>query len=96
MSLTYHRDAIVRAANEVRKSTALLGLAFDSDDGQTRLTRGKNFLLVGGRHETHAVMQETAIKINERLDSRGQRLEDVAAAELRSICREVVDSIRHP
>ena len=84
----------MRATNEVRKSAALLGLAFDSADGDTRLTRGKNFLLVGGCQETHAVMQETAVKINEQLDKRGQRLEDVSGPELRTICHEVVESIR--
>jgi hypothetical protein len=84
----------VRAANEVRRSAALLGLAFDNDDGHTRLTRGKNFVLVGGCQETHAVMQETAIKINERLDQRGTRLEDVPLPELRTICRDVVESVR--
>jgi hypothetical protein len=82
----------VRAANEARKSAALLGLAFDHDDGQTRLTRGKNFLLLGGSRESHAVMQETAIKINERLDNQGKRLEDVSATEIRDICREVIES----
>ncbi len=83
----------MRAAHEVRKSAALLGLAFDNDDGHTRLTRGKNFVLVGGCQDTHAVMQETAVKINERLDKRGRRLEDVSPSELGNICREVVESI---
>jgi hypothetical protein len=69
-------------------------MAFDNDDGQTRLTRGKNFLLMGGCQETHSVMQETAIKINEHLDKRSRRLEDVPVSELRSICRDVVESIR--
>jgi len=82
----------VRAANQARKSAALLGLAFDNDDGHTRLTRGKNFLLLGGSQDSHAVMQETAIKINERLDKEGKRLEDVSAAEIRDICREVIES----
>ncbi|MFZ1932134.1 MAG: hypothetical protein WCB27_04650 [Thermoguttaceae bacterium] len=82
----------MRAANEARKSAALLGLAFDNDDGQTRLTRGKNFLLLGGSRESHAVMQETAIKINERLDKQGKRLEDVSATDIRDICREVIES----
>ena len=82
----------MRAANEARKSAALLGLAFDNDDGQTRLTRGKNFLLLGGSQDSHAVMQETAIKINERLDKQGKRLEDVSVAEIRDICREVIES----
>ena len=83
----------MRPTNRDRKSAALLGLAFDNDDGHTRLTRGENFLLCGGSHETHAVMQETALKINERLDKRGKRLEDVSLGELRDICHEVTDSV---
>ena len=39
-------------------------------------------------------MQETAVKINEQLDKRSMRLEDVPVAELRNICRDVVESIR--
>jgi len=84
----------MRPTDRDRKSAALLGLAFDHDDGHTRLTRGKNFLLCGGSHETHAVMQETAVKINERLDNQGKRLEDVSLGELRDICHEVTDSLR--
>jgi hypothetical protein len=83
----------VRAANVVPKSAALLGLAFDHEDGHTRLTRGKNFLLCGGSQDTHAVMQETAVKVNEQLDKRGKRLEDVSVGELRKICRDVTESI---
>jgi hypothetical protein len=77
-----------------KKSSALLGLAFDNDDEQTRLTRGRNFLLVGGSQETHSVMQETAIKINEHLDKRGKRLEEVPLGELREICQGVAQAIR--
>ena len=51
-------------------------------------------MLVGGCQDTHAVMQETAIKVNEQLDKRGKRLEDVSAKDLGNICREVVESIR--
>jgi hypothetical protein len=72
------------------KQAALLGVAFDVADGQTRITRGKNFVLAGGSEETHSVMQETAVKINEHLDSRGKRLEDVSVTELRDICERVV------
>jgi hypothetical protein len=70
------------------KSASLLGLAFNAEDGHTRLTRGKNFVLCGGSEETHAVMQETVVKVNEHLDRRGQRLEDVSARELRDIISE--------
>lgn len=75
------------------KSAALLGVGLDNDDGHTRITRGKNFLLCGGSQNTHAIMQETAIKINEQLDTRGKRLEDVSVGELKDICHQVSDSI---
>ena len=83
----------MRATNRHRKSAALLGLAFDHHDGHTRLTRGENFLLCGGSHDTHSLLQETALKINEHLDKRGKRLEDVSLGELRDICRDVADSL---
>ena len=83
----------MRASDKTCKSAALLGVAFDHADGHTRLTRGKNFVLVGGSQETHAFLQETAVKINERLDHRGKRLEEVSIRELRDICRDVTDSL---
>jgi hypothetical protein len=67
----------------------MLGVAFNADDGHTRITKGDNFLLCGGSQETHAIMQETVVKINEQLDSRGKRLEDVSHKELRTIARDV-------
>lgn len=67
----------------------MLGLGLDGDDGHTRLTRGKNFVLYGGSPETHAQMQETALKVNEQLDRRGKQLEDVSPRELRDIFREI-------
>ena len=81
--------AVMKAANKKPKDAALVGLAFDAEDGQTRLTRGKNFLLCGGSEETHAVMQETATKVNEHLDRRGRRLEDLTVREFVDICQSV-------
>ena len=86
----------MRAASQPHKSVALLGLAFDGHDGHTRLSRGKNFVLYGGSHDTHAVMQETAVKINEHLDRRGKQIEDVSVGELREICRDVGKSVGNP
>ena len=79
---------LLKANNRVRKA-AILGLAFDAEDGHKRLTRGENFVLFGGSEETHSVMQETAVKINERLDQQGRRLEDVSPRELGQICRDI-------
>lgn len=78
----------MKATPKQRKQAAILGLGLDNEDGHTRLTRGKNFVLYGGSEETHATMQETAIKVNEQLDRRGKRLEDVSSKELLDIFRE--------
>ncbi len=80
----------MKAANK-RKQAALLGLGLDNTDGHTRLTRGKNFVLYGGSEETHGKMQETAIKLNEHLDRRGKRLEDVPPRDLAEIVREITE-----
>ena len=81
----------MKASKKQRKQAAMLGLGLDGDDGHTRLTRGKNFVLYGGSQDTHAHMQETAIKVNEHLDRRGKQLEDVSPRELHDIFREVTD-----
>jgi len=75
------------------KNASLLGLGFDNKDDQIRITRGKNFVLYGGSEQTHGIMQETAIKVNEKLDHRGKRLEETSPEELRDIIHEVADSI---
>jgi hypothetical protein len=71
----------------------LLGLGLDNDDGHTRITRGKNFTLLGGSEQTHAIMQETAVKVNEHIDRTGKRLEDVSIGEFREIIHEVSQSV---
>ena len=80
---------ITMDAPKRKRDAALLGIGLDSDDGPKRITRGKNFLLAGGSAETHGVMQETAIKVNERLDRAGKRLADVSVSELRDIVAEI-------
>jgi len=71
----------------------LLGLGLDGD-GHKRLTRGDNFVLMGGTEETHDVMTEKAIKINEKLAARGKQLEDVSKQEFEDIAHAV--GLRRP
>lgn len=66
----------------------MLGIGLDSD-GHKRITSGPNFTLLGGTQETHEVMTEKAIKINEKLDAKGKRLEDVSGEEF----DEIADSV---
>ena len=74
-------------AKKKRKAT-LFGLGLDSD-GSKRVTTGPNFALVGGTRETHEVMTEKAIKINEQLKARGKQLEEVSREEFDDIAHEV-------
>lgn len=67
----------------------LMGLGLDNSDGHVRITRGENFHLLGGSHETHEQMQEHAIKINEKLKERSKTLESVSEKEFTDIAAEV-------
>ena len=71
-----------------KRKTLLVGLGFDSD-GHKRVTTGPNFVLAGGSQETHEVMTEKAIKINEKLASSGKCLEDVSREEFDDIAQSV-------
>lgn len=66
----------------------LLGVGLDSD-GHKRLTTGPNFALVGGTEETHELMTEKVVKINEKLAARGRQLEDVSHEEFDDIAQSV-------
>ena len=66
----------------------LLGVGLDNEDGQIRLTHGKNFQLVGGSHETHESMQEKCIKFNEKLDSYGKELDELEHREMQDLAGE--------
>jgi hypothetical protein len=70
------------------RKALMLGLGLDSD-GHKRLTTGPNFVLMGGSEETHEVMTEKVVKINEKLAAKGRQLEDVSREEMDDIAREV-------
>ena len=71
----------------------MLGVGLDSD-GHKRVTKGDNFVLVGGSKDTHEVMTEKVIKINEKLASKGKQLEEVSREEFEDIAHSV--GLRRP
>ncbi|MEI8315803.1 MAG: hypothetical protein WCG79_10170 [Verrucomicrobiota bacterium] len=75
-----------------KRKKVLLGVGLDNKDGHTRVTAGANFRLVGGSEETHGVMQEKAIKLNEQLKRRGKTLDSVGREEF----HEIADKIGMP
>ena len=74
--------------NQNNSKAVMLGVGLDSD-GHKRITKGENFALVGGTEETHEKMTETAVKINEKISSRGKRLEEVSHEEFDDIAHDV-------
>ena len=75
------------------RKALLLGLGLDSD-GHKRLTAGPNFVLLGGTRETHEVMTEKVIKINEKLAARGKQLETISREEFDDVAHSV--GLRRP
>ena len=71
-----------------KKSKVLLGLGLDSD-GHKRITTGPNFALLGGTQETHDIMTEKVIKINEKLSAKGKTLDQVCEREFGDIAESV-------
>ena len=79
---------MANAPQKKKRKAVMLGVGLDSD-GHKRLTTGPNFALVGGTEETHEVMPEKAVKINEKLKARGKQLEEVSRDEFDDIAQEV-------
>ena len=71
-----------------KRKGMMLGVGLDSD-GHKRVTKGPNFALVGGTKDTHEQMTEKAVKINEKLKSRGKELHEVTHEEFDDIAHEV-------
>lgn len=71
-----------------RRKAVMVGLGLDGD-GHKRVTTGPNFILAGGSQETHEVMTEKAIKINEKLAAKGKQLEEVSHEEFDEIAHSV-------
>ena len=79
---------MANSGKPAKRKAVLLGVGLESD-GHKRLTQGSNFALVGGSKDTHEQMTEKAIKINEKLKSRGKQLEEVSREEFDDIAGEV-------
>ncbi len=71
-----------------RRKAIMLGVGLDSD-GHKRVTTGPNFALMGGSEETHELMTEKVIKINEKLTAKGKQLESVSSEEFDDIAQSV-------
>ncbi len=67
------------------KQAGLLGVGLDNTDGHKRITKGEQFVLVGGSAETHDRMTETTVKTFEELKRRDKQIATVDPRELAEI-----------
>ena len=72
-----------------RLRAALIGFGLDNGDDQQRLTRGDQTLIFGGSAETHAELRETAFKVEQELNRRGQDLADLDPIELAELATAI-------
>ena len=72
------------------------GIGLDNEDGHVRITKMDNFRLLGGSQETHEVMQEKAVKFNERLKKHEKRVTDLSVKQFVELAGEVGMIGDHP
>jgi hypothetical protein len=82
-------------AKKKKVKALMLGVGLDSD-GHKRVTTGPNFALIGGSKEPHEEMTEKAVKINEKLESKGKELHEVSHEEFDEIAHSVGLKRHHP
>ena len=74
-----------------REVIGLLGVGLDNKDGHVRVTRSREFLLLGGSAETHERMQGTVVKLTEALRQEGKPLSETSLAEAIDMLRDVLE-----
>lgn len=73
------------------EQSGLLGIGLDGHDGHERVTKGDDFLLVGGSQETHERMQDLVIRVEERLKRKGKTIRDVDGPEFEDVVRDSLE-----
>ena len=79
----------MKSNDDEMRQRMLLGLGFDNEDGHKRVTRGEDFVLMGGSEETHEKMTEAAIKVGEKLAKKGRTIRTASDEELRDVFGEL-------
>ncbi len=77
--------------NKKSEIVGLLAVAFDHTDEHKRITKSPEFILVGGSEETHANMQDMAIRFSETMRKRGKQLPETPVEEIIEILHKATD-----
>ena len=69
--------------------SVLLGLGFDCKDGHKRITKGRNFYVLGGSNTTHKMLQDKVLQFNDELKKRHKNLDDIEKKEFYDIAVKI-------
>lgn len=67
----------------------LLGVGFDTSDGQIRITTAEQYQVMMGSGETHEALQKICNRINETVKASGRPLEDYTPEEFMELVKEL-------
>ena len=83
-----------RSRTRIRKGKGLLvGLRVEKPDGHTRVSRGEDFVALGGSKEGHEHLRETVAEISDEVKRRGRALSDVRHEELKEIVARAIEKV---
>jgi len=76
-----------------RKKGLLVGVRIDRGDGHTRVSRGEDFLALGGTKEGHDHLREAVAEISDEVKRRGRSIAEVRREEFREILARALEKV---
>ncbi len=74
--------------NREDRVEGVLGVGLDGEDGHHRITKGEDFVLLGGSSETHERLQELVLRMRDTLKKRGKRFGDLSRDEFEELAHD--------
>ena len=67
----------------------LMGVGFDTEDGQIRITEADEYRVLMGSGETHKELQKICRRIDETIKAAGRTLSDYSPEDLMKLVQEL-------
>jgi len=72
-----------------RRVVGLLGVGFDHDDEQIRITEAQNYKILMGSNSSHQALQKICSKIEKSIQSSNRVLTDYTSEEFLELMQEI-------
>ena len=72
-----------------RRVVGLLGVGFDHEDEQIRITQSKNYKILMGSNSSHQALQKICSKIDQAIESSNRVLNDYTPEEFMELMQEI-------